>query len=378
MKKYAVERLTVEIGRWCNMTCDHCLKGEREKLAIRPEYFNTFLDNITIVNILDFIGGESVFYIKEMRKILEIFKKKNVSINYVRVHSNILIRSEEFVSFMNEIGLYSNHPENVKLFISKDKFHLKNMEEMGINIERYEETKEWYRSRLSDNIILRENNDPEWRLLLEGRAKDIPKELLRNYLTDEFDYAAYKNTPIIIDTVTNEEKGTILENAFKNLVVSAEGYLFTTYDFSYDTERHNNHELSLGFVEDETLENMIIKWNNRINEKNEKPILSIVNEGFRRYITNSKLFEDEIRKAVYSEDEEALLKIKSNVEKEIESFKKDLDFDIENRNYDVENNMMLHSLMAISTTLKLIDTLLDIPNGIFRKLGMKTVDMYSK
>lgn len=30
-KKYAIDRLIIEIGRWCNMTCKHCLK-EKERI----------------------------------------------------------------------------------------------------------------------------------------------------------------------------------------------------------------------------------------------------------------------------------------------------------------------------------------------------------
>lgn len=76
MKKYAINRLNIEIGRWCNMTCQHCFKGKREKLAFNPKYIDKFLDNIYLVNHLYFCGGEASLYIDEMQQILEIFKEK--------------------------------------------------------------------------------------------------------------------------------------------------------------------------------------------------------------------------------------------------------------------------------------------------------------
>lgn len=134
LKKYAINRLTIEIGRWCNMTCRHCYKGEREKLSCRPEYIDKFLDNIYLINHLYFCGGEASLYIDEMVQILEVFKQRKVPINYLRVNSNILIKSEKFVDFLNQLGEYSVHPKDVKLLISKDKFHLENMDKMGMKV----------------------------------------------------------------------------------------------------------------------------------------------------------------------------------------------------------------------------------------------------
>lgn len=374
MKKYAIDRLYIEVGRWCNMTCEHCLKGEREKLAIKPEYIDKFLDNIYFVNHLYFCGGESVFYINEMKEILEIFKKKNILINYVRVHSNILIKSEKFISFLNEIGQYSKHPEEVKLMISKDKFHLKNMEDMGISYKQYEETKQWYRNRLTNNIILRENSDPEWRLLLEGKAKNLPKDKLKNYRISEINYMAYKNTLVFPETITNEDKGNTMENALSEIAVSSEGYIYTTFDLSYEMERYNNYELSLGYVGCDTLENMMNKWNDKITIPNKEQIKVVLNDGISTYIKKTLGLEDKIREAVYSGDEKSLLKIKNEAEQMLEDYKKDLNYDIENKEYQIRNSMIVASFMSISTILKMTNILLDIPNGFFRKLGMKVID----
>lgn len=376
MKKYAVNRLTIEIGRWCNMTCRHCLKGEREKIACKPEYVDKFLDNIYLINHLYFCGGEASFYIDEMKEILEIFKRKNVQLNYVRVHSNILSRNEKLVGFMNDIGNYSENPNDVKLFISKDTYHLENMRDMGIDIQWYEETKQWYRDRLVNGIILRENSDSEWRILLEGNAKNLPAKELRGVRLTKLDYDICKNVRLIPQTIKEDSKNVVMKNAFENMTLSAEGYIYPTYDYSYDTERRNNYELSIGHVESDTLENLLKNWNERAEENYTlaDTFENIVQVGIGEFIKDSLSLEDRIRGAVYSSNNEELLRLKAEAEELLEKYKNELDIYMEEKDFEVENDMMFSAFMSVSTMLTMINTLLEIPNGFWRKMGMKIID----
>ena len=193
LKKYAVNNLVVEIGRWCNMTCRHCFKGERERLAFNPDYIDKFLDNIYLVNHLYFCGGEATFYIDEMVQILEIFKSKNVPINQLKVNSNILVKSEKFVEFLNNAKIYTIQPK-IELIISNDKFHLENMVKMGIDDNKYKENKNWYKKELKDNIVLNENSGSNLRLTLEGRAASIPQTELFDLTTEKINYDKMKKT----------------------------------------------------------------------------------------------------------------------------------------------------------------------------------------
>lgn len=378
MKKYAVNRLTIEIGRWCNMTCRHCLKGEREKLAFNPKYIDKFLDNISMVNHLYFCGGEASFYIDEMEQILEIFKKKNVPLNYIRVNSNILIRNDKFVDFMNRVGDYSNHPENVKLLISKDHYHLENMRDMGISIEWYEETKQWYKDRLINSVILRENSDPEWRLLLEGKAKNIPLEELKYERLTTIDYDLCKKVTFIPETIKSE--GIVLENAFENMTLSAEGYIYFTYDFSYETERQNNYELSIGRTEKDTLENLLYNWNKNADENYTvySVVESEIQQGMIGYVRQFTDIEKRIEDAVYSNDNEGLLKIKEEIENVSNKFKKELNKYCEIKNFEIKNDVLWSAFISVSTASMKVNTLLEYPNGFMRKLAMKTIKYYAE
>lgn len=367
--------MDIEIGRWCNMTCRHCYKGEREKMACKPEYIDKFLDNIYLVNHLYFCGGEASLYIDEMRQILEIFKKKDVPINHIRVNSNLLVRCEKFVDFMNSIGEYSTHPEKVKLLISKDRFHLDNMREMGIDTNKYEETKQWYRERLLDNIVYSENTNSQWRLALEGRAVDIPKEELSGFLLDITDYDKMKKTFIEDEEII--DKKLKMKNAFERVMVSSEGYIFFNDNLSYENQRKSNHELSIGHVYTDTLENLIMEWNKHCDNK--ESYTDIVQGGLYQCVSESLKLIDKARELVYSNNDEGLRKLKNEAEKQNELYKKELNHFIDRGNeYNINNSIILNALAAVTSASSLIDLLLNIPNGFWRKMGMKVFDIYYK
>jgi hypothetical protein len=373
MKKYSINRLIIEIGRWCNMTCRHCFKGERENMAIKPQYVEKLLENLSLVNILYFCGGESSLYINEMIEILEIFKKMNVPVNYIRVNSNILIKSEKFVNFLNNIDKYSTYSE-VKLLISKDKFHLENMEKMGINVAKYEETKAWYREKLHDNIVFSENSETEWKLYLEGNARTLPKEELHNYLIKEANYTVLKNVFFDEKDIKSEDtKNILLKNCLVNIEISAEGYLFFS-QFSYDRQRLNNYELSLGNVCDDTLENLIKKWNDNVVPLPATTQYEKTSQiGIYKYINGALAIKKQVSKAVYSNDDDKFFKLKRQFDKLCENYKHDLKF---KQKYDCENDMLKWTDNTINTVKQMFDLLSDVPNGFVRRLEMRVIDYY--
>lgn len=376
MKKYAINRLDIEIGRWCNMTCRHCYKGKREKLSCRPEFVDKFLDNISMVHHLYFCGGESSFYIDEMKQILEIFRRKNIPLNHIRVNSNILVRSEKFVDFLKMVGDYATNPE-VKLLISKDRFHLENMEKMGIDYKQYEETKKWYMDRLPETIIFRENNNPEEIILIEGNAKELSEMELVAVRSEKINIDGHKNRYIESETI--EEDNIVMNDAFEKMQLSAEGYIFIDSNYSYETQRINNHELSLGHVENDSLENMIEKWNKNVDTNKDIPLYIVENLGFDEYIRNFIEMSDMVRDAVNSYDNEKLLSLKEEATELMERYKSDLNINMERSGkYHTQNSKLANALVAVSNTLTMINTLLDIPNGFWRKMGMKVIDFQSK
>lgn len=209
MKKFAIDRLDIEIGRWCNMTCKHCYKGEREKIAIDEKFIEKFTDEIYLVNHLYFCGGEAMFYLNKIEAILEIFKNKNIPINFIRVNSNIKEKNERFVDLLNKIPDYSQFPNETKLIISSDEFHVEDIKENGEN-EYFEENKKWYKEHLHPNIIFRENDGSDMRISLNGKAKDLPRKYLDFFITTQIFSTKDKGKIVKIKTINDNKSGRIV------------------------------------------------------------------------------------------------------------------------------------------------------------------------
>lgn len=375
MKKYAINRLNIEIGRWCNMTCQHCFKGKREKLAFNPKYIDKFLDNIYLVNHLYFCGGEASLYIDEMQQILEIFKKKNVPLNFIRVNSNILKKNVKFVEFLNNIGNYCTHSEEIELIISSDKYHLSNMESMGIDVKQYEENKQWYKNKLLNNVIIRENDVAQYYLSLEGNAITLSPKETRGLVLSRIDYNKYKTIPILDELIIDREYE--MKNAFEKMMLSAEGYIYQYTNFSYKTQKSNNYDLSLGNVYEDTLENLINKWNNHCDFNN-KNLTYIAEEEIKikKIFNEASNMQKKIKEVVTNEDEKGLLKLKDEAQNLLEIYKTELDCIIQNNKPEKYNGNVLISatFVAVNNIIQMIDLLLESPNGFFRKMSFYVIE----
>lgn len=52
------ENLVLEVGRKCNLRCEHCLRGEAEELTMPIETAKAILDGISAIGFITFTGGE--------------------------------------------------------------------------------------------------------------------------------------------------------------------------------------------------------------------------------------------------------------------------------------------------------------------------------
>lgn len=57
-----VDSLVLEVGRKCNMHCDHCLRGECEDVEMSFETAKAAIDAVDEINNITFTGGEPFLY----------------------------------------------------------------------------------------------------------------------------------------------------------------------------------------------------------------------------------------------------------------------------------------------------------------------------
>ena len=75
-----LENLVVEITRQCNLSCEHCLRGDSENLDIDLKYIETLFNKIDYISILTISGGEPSLKGKQISQIVELAKQYDVDI----------------------------------------------------------------------------------------------------------------------------------------------------------------------------------------------------------------------------------------------------------------------------------------------------------
>lgn len=78
----------IELTRRCNMTCEHCLRGDAQNLDLQPDILNTFLDRISGINCLTLTGGEPTLAVPQMKMVLDGLKKRNIPVENYYVVTN--------------------------------------------------------------------------------------------------------------------------------------------------------------------------------------------------------------------------------------------------------------------------------------------------
>ena len=67
----AVENLALELTRKCNLHCGHCLRGQCEDKEMSDETLDRIFEEISMVGLLNFIGGESSLATNRINQLVE-------------------------------------------------------------------------------------------------------------------------------------------------------------------------------------------------------------------------------------------------------------------------------------------------------------------
>lgn len=124
--KYCGE-LLLEVGRMCNMRCDHCLRGEMQDVSMQFEDAKRMIDQIECIGNITFTGGEPTLYAEFICKVIDyiIDTKKDVGGFYIASNGKIfnpklMLKLVEFYAYINP---YSGEEYVCIYDISNDHFH---------------------------------------------------------------------------------------------------------------------------------------------------------------------------------------------------------------------------------------------------------------
>lgn len=115
--------LIVEVTRKCNISCQHCLRGEAVNMNMKKEYVDTLLSQVDNINSLVFSGGEPTLNLPLMEYFLEVCKHRRIDIGFFYIATNGKKITKRFIMFCLDLFNYCSEKDECSVQISNDMFH---------------------------------------------------------------------------------------------------------------------------------------------------------------------------------------------------------------------------------------------------------------
>ena len=217
--KLIVHNLGIEMTRDCNMACEICLRGNRQKMRMSMAYVERLLRHVDTIYEITFSGGEPSLNLQVIPKTIELTKKYGIPVSSFYVVTNGLENQEKLALELLKIYPDMEEPEVCGVSLSIDPFHDTNRQSKLVKgLAFYRDFKEHGT----------DFNDPEddWKWVMSmGRAKDNGIGRTPDWIPTKFqaECTFNKDHPAIIDYIDVDE-----------LYLSCNGYCYPSCDLSYD------------------------------------------------------------------------------------------------------------------------------------------------
>ena len=89
--------LSIEVTRRCNMSCPHCMRGDAQNKDITHEVIDRLFENVSGIGSIVFTGGEPTLNIDAILYVLEVCKKRDISVESFYLVTNGKEVSDDFL-----------------------------------------------------------------------------------------------------------------------------------------------------------------------------------------------------------------------------------------------------------------------------------------
>lgn len=237
-----VENLHLQLTRNCTLECEHCLRGDRERVNMNPAVLDEIFKDVKKVGVLLLTGGEPLIAIQALEHLVELLKRKQVKVSKILLITNGTVLSDRVLRVLRELQDNSY----LVLKLSTDIFHNLELEKRGMV-----ELRERNLGILSDNKFYNfsEYGKDEVRnwpsaLTNKGRTKTLTHERL-----EEINVIAKQKH--IINTYSEEHHPeTYIENdrVIGNITIDVYGNV-VSYGQSFEEEDKEAYESGLNVME---------------------------------------------------------------------------------------------------------------------------------
>lgn len=122
-KRVCVDNLAIELTRRCNMSCEHCLRGDAEALDMSSKYVRKILGQVDEIKQVTFTGGEPCLNLKIIPYFYERARVGRKTPDSFFVATNGTLNQERLAEVLLRAYMESEEKEYCGVAISVDDFH---------------------------------------------------------------------------------------------------------------------------------------------------------------------------------------------------------------------------------------------------------------
>jgi hypothetical protein len=118
-----VYELVLELTRWCNMQCNHCIRGARQRHRMSLEVMQKTLRAFDRIDTITFSGGEPFLAVDLMRAALDECRWHSMNVGNVFIATNGSVINGKVKEIIKDWLQYTSDGELNCIRISTDQFH---------------------------------------------------------------------------------------------------------------------------------------------------------------------------------------------------------------------------------------------------------------
>lgn len=127
-----IEELQIEMTRNCTLSCEHCLRGEKECKNIENGTLDNIFKDVTTVNNLILTGGEPLIAVEQLEYLINIINNRNIHVGYIQIITNGTIMSARVLRILKGLREICR----LGLGVSSDIFHMLELDRLGLRALR--------------------------------------------------------------------------------------------------------------------------------------------------------------------------------------------------------------------------------------------------
>jgi MoaA/NifB/PqqE/SkfB family radical SAM enzyme len=232
--------LVLEVTRKCNLRCDHCLRGDAQRMCMSTQVLWNTLQYVESAATLTITGGEPSLAPEVIEEINQQILWKKIHIGYFYIVTNGMPhnRYRRFLDAVERLYQRCDEPDCCVLTVSRDQFHgFDPRKHLGKFYMRDEDGKEW--GEFPDYFHPDERKHRIERVLNEGRAAvtqvateyetEVQKPWVMHsdgdYVLEPLVYVSANGNVasccnMSFDRIDKEAKGNVLKDSLPHIIES--------------------------------------------------------------------------------------------------------------------------------------------------------------